>query len=223
MKIVRLTYSKTLAGCALPAIALWVILAVLPPSEPRWKGLRLSEWLAEQDDNMRFDPGDYRHSKFSDEEIAQALGGIGPAALPFLRQWLTAKPSRLTPRLNQWLNHQAWIRFRFGDDLHLYLQSLAETGFQVYGTNAQPLLPELIKLSHSRDPDTRLAAYEVAFFVRPDRDVFLPLAGRALNENDRGIQEMAAQCMLERFPDQAELLGLAARFPELVPKATPIP
>ena len=86
----------------------------------------------------------------------------------------------------------------------------------VYGTDAQPLLPELIELSHSRDANVRALAYEGAFFTRPPREIFLPLAARALEEQDWNVRAMAAQWLRERFPADAELLGLGSRLPAQV-------
>ena len=74
------------------------------------------------------------------------------------------------------------------------------------------MLPELIRLSYSCDTDIRLLAYEAAFFTRPDRELFLPLAARALNEEDGRINVMAAQWMSECFPFEAEKAGLRDRF-----------
>jgi hypothetical protein len=212
MRIVLSAKLLALAGCGLVVgLLIWVVLAAMPTREPSWKGHRLSEWIDAFDSHGRFDDGDYRRSAFSDEEIDRALRGIGPAGLPSLGYWLTAKPGWLKLRLNQQLQRQHWILFRLGDDRDL--QILAETGFLAYGTNAQPLLPVLIKLSHNRDSELRMAAYGAAFSIRPDKEIFLSLAFRALKEEDKHIQAMAAQWMVERFPDEAEKSGLPSRFP----------
>jgi len=221
MKTVISTKLQTLAGGAfLLGLVTWLAVAGFPPSEPVWNGHRLSEWLDAYGSNWRFDPGDGRHSKFSDEEIGEAIDGIGKAALPSLRYWITAKPSRVKPWLNQWLNRVPWIWFRFSEDRDL--QFLAETGFQVFGTEAQPLLPELIQMSHSRDPWTRLLGYEAAFFTRPDKEVFLPLACQALKEENGEANAMAAQWMAQRFTAEAEKAGLRDRFPQFFRDA-PLP
>jgi len=220
MKTVTSTKSKALAGGALAlGLIIWLAVSCFPASEPVWNGHRLSEWLEAYDSNSRFDEGDGRRSTFSDEEIDQAICEIGPAALPSLRGWLTAKPSRLKPRLNRLLDRVPWIPYRFSDDRDL--QGLAETGFMAYGPEAQPLLPELIKLSHSHDPQTRLLAYEAAFFTRPGREIFLPLAYRALNDEDGGLHALAAQWMAQRFPKEAEKAGLRDGFSQFFMDATP--
>ncbi len=201
-----------LAGCVLAVgMLVWLVFAATPADEPSWKGRSLSKWLDAYDCNLRFDPGDGRRSGFSDAEIEQALNGIGLAALPMMYDWLTMKPSRWKEWGNRQLNRAHWIQFRLKDDAPDW-QGRAETGFMYYGTNAQPLLPKLLQLSHSRDPELRMVAYEAAFFTRPDREIFLPLATQALKEKDAGDQGMAAQWMVQRFPDDAEKAGLRSRF-----------
>lgn len=83
-----------------------------------------------------------------------------------------------------------------------------------YGTTAQPLLPWLTKMSRSTDANTRLLAYEAAFFTRPEREVFLPLADRALQDTAAGCDDMAAQWMVTRFPEEAAKRNLRSRFPQ---------
>lgn len=200
------------AGGLLIALLVALVNLLLPESEPLAHGHSLSEWLDAYDSHSRFDEGDSRRSQFSDEQIAEALETIGPAALPFLYEWLTAKSARWRSWCNQQLARQTWIRFRFRDEA-VFRRSWAETGFMYFGPAAQPLLPRLIQLSQSRDPENRLLAYEAAFFTRPAREVFLPLAQRALKEPDRDVQEMAAGWMVGRFPDVAEQAGLRQRFP----------
>jgi len=194
-------------GCAL-VLSVFICLVTKVRPEPTWNGQRLSEWLAAYDSHSRFDEGDGRRSRFADAEIEQALDKIGPAALPFLRQWLTAKPSRVKMWLNRALSFQSATSFRCDQT---DWQSIAEIGFMAYSADAQPLLPELIELSQSMDLDCRTLAYEAAFFTRPPREIFLPLATRALSEESGGIRAMAAQWLRERFPADVEQVELAAR------------
>jgi len=173
------------------------------PAEPTWKGRRLSGWLKAYDNHNRFEPDDPRGRRLpiSDDEIRLALREMRAEALPVLVHWLSHKPSPHAPRLNRWLDQQSFLKARFEEEDY---QILAVTGFMAYDTNAQPLLPELVTLSHSTDPHLRMLAYEAAFFTRPDRDIFMPLAERALAEQDQEIQAMAAQWLQTRFPDEAE-------------------
>ncbi len=195
------------------AILLGLAVCVSLPREPVWNGHRLSEWLDAYDTNNRFELGDGRRSTLSDGEIAEAFVGIGDRALPCLRRWLTEKPSSMNQWLNRMLGRQSWIRFRFDEGRDL--QYVAVTGFMVYGTDAQSLLPELIALTLNSDPDIRMRAYTAAFFTLPSRETFLPLAHRALRDSEKGTSEMAASWMKTRFPADAEKADLRSKFPQL--------
>ena len=104
-------------------------------------------------------------SRFTGQECAEALDGIGRRALPCLLYWLTAKPGRVKPWVYQLLDHQRWIRFRFAGERDP--QMLALDGFVYFGAEAQPLLPELIRLTHSPEANVRGLAFSAAFFTRP--------------------------------------------------------
>jgi hypothetical protein len=189
--------------------------------EPSWKGHSLTEWLDAWDTNLRanaFDtnngwpPGKFLPSEFTDNQIREAVHGIGDRALPLLLRWAEAKPSVLETRVNPFLARLPWIQFRFAPSDGR--QCVACLGCMRYGTNAQPLLPELIRLSHSKDFAMRMVAYECAFFTRPPKEVFLPLADQALQDKAADCEDMAAQWMVQRFPEEAAKRNLRARFPE---------
>lgn len=211
MKIARPIKFQTLTGyVAALAVVLCMGWHFLRSGEPAWQGHRLSEWIDAYDSHNRFDEGDGRRSEFSDGEIEQALEEMRPAALPVLLDWLSVKPIRLKLQVNELLNHQSFVDVRFEERDY---RVLALAGIMAYHTEAQPLCPELLKLSRSPDPHTRLLGYEAAFFTWPDKEVFLPLAARALGEEDEGVQALAAQWMAQRFPVEAEAAGLRDRFP----------
>jgi hypothetical protein len=204
---------KIILPCALGGLAVAIFLgASRRQAEPVYNGHCLSEWLAMYDASLRFEPGDGRYPAYTEVEIGQALDGIGTNALPFLKRWLQTKPDGYKRRLNQMLGTVSWLRFRFPVDDAPY-ESLAQTGFQYYGTSAQSVLPWLLKLANSSDPDLRASAYAAAFFTRPTKDIFLPLADRALQDRAAGCEEMAACWMVERFPDEA----YARRLEQAVP------
>lgn len=190
----------------LTMVAGWHWLYPTEPPEPTWGNLRLSEWLEAYDASLRFEVDDGRHPTFTDAEIAAALDGIGTNALPCLQRWLLMKPNRF----KSWCNIQLlklrwllpWCSLSFGEETQNY-QRIAETGFMYYQHEARPLLPWLIQLSQSHDADLRGFAYEAAFFMRPDRDIFLPLADQALQDPAAGCDEAAVQWMAERFPKEA--------------------
>jgi hypothetical protein len=116
------------------ALAGVVALGYLLPGEPYWKGRPLSAWIEAFDTNLRFPDDGPLRSGFSDEEIEQALEGIGPRALPSLLEWTKAKPGHLGDRLNALLDRERWIRFRFVSVARRH--SWAGTGFQAYSSAA---------------------------------------------------------------------------------------
>lgn len=200
MRITRTALIGAVVIVAMAALTGWW---VSEQTEPAWQGRSLTEWLEAYDSHNWFEPGDNLYSPLSDEEIEQAFGEMRSAALPVLLRWVSASPSRLKPRLNRQLSQQSWVRFRFEERNY---RILAVTGIMAYGEEAQPLLPELLKRSHHPDADTRLAAYAAAFFTRPDKADFLPLATRALQEANPSIGQMAAHWLRERFPEETQAI-----------------
>ena len=223
----RILKKSVLGICIGLALVGGALALLLPPQprEPVWNGHRLSEWLDMYDCSLRFDVGDVRHPPFTDAEIAQALDGIGTNALPFLQAWLLESPGRVKPWLNIQLNRLSWVHFRFALNEPNY-SSFSETGFMYYGERARPLLPWLIKLTRSPNADTRLAAYEAAFFARPEKEIFLPLADQALHDPEAGCAGMAAQWMVERFPNEGVRRNLQSLYPQFYANSTngnPVP
>jgi len=182
------------AAMTMVAAACWL---VLRPVEPSWRGYPLSEWLDAYDSHNRFDEGDGRRSSFSDEEIERALKEMQPEALPILLKWLRQEQGGFESDLGRWLNQLPYVEVPSGQ---VDYQDLAVTGFMAYGPDARPVLPELLKLSHSPDPDLRMLAYESAFFTQPGEADFLPLVQRAMQEKSPGVRAMAAQWLEERLP-----------------------
>lgn len=201
------------AGLMLITVLL-MIAATTPPAEPEWDGRRLSEWLDIWRSNMVFPPDHGLHPPFSDAEIETALEGIGTNALPFLKMWaIQPEPDRAKRWINAQLSKMNLHQFQFEiDDTH-YL-SIAGNGFQYYRQDTQPLLPWLIEMSHDSDPSLRARAFSLSFFTMPEKDVFLELADRALQDKDATRGGAAAQWMVQRFPEEADRRNLRARYPE---------
>jgi hypothetical protein len=168
------------------------------------------------DSAWRFEPGDGRHPPFSDEEIDAALDEIGASALPYLKRWLVYHPS---PGSRWWNGLLARLHVRAFQFAERDYALLAEVGFQYYAQEAQPHLPLLVELTRSADPYTRMLAYEAAFFTRPGRDVFLPIADRALHDPAAKSAGAAAQWMIERFPEEAGRRNLKAHYSQFYSSA----
>jgi hypothetical protein len=145
--------------------ALWIEKLGSQPSEPVWRGRFLSQWLDDFRTNLSFPDETPPRSGFSDEEIEQALNGIGDRALPFLMKWLKIKSDNgWRFQVNLWLYKTGLLRFFHDVPEAANWQGRACDGFQYYGTNTLPLLNEVDKLTRSHDADMRMVAYEAAFF-----------------------------------------------------------
>jgi hypothetical protein len=196
--------------------ALWVENVGSQPAEPVWRGHTLSGWLDAYRTNLSFRDENPPRSGFSDAAIKQALDGIGDRARPFLIKWIKIKyDCRWRWNVDAWLFRTGLLRFFHDVPEAPDWQDRAADGFLFYGTNALPLLPQLDKLTQSHDAKIRMAAYEAAFFSRPPKELFMPIADRALKEGDLGDREMAVQWMAERFTDEAKKRGLQKPYPQL--------
>lgn len=164
------------------------------PSDPAWRGHRLSEWLTAWESNLRFADEQPSRSGFSDAEIEAALDALETQALPVCVAWLQVS--------------------RESDREGVGFQSLAVSGFQYYGTNMLPYWAAVESLTHSQDRDVKLAAYEAAFFSRPPKEQLFPLVERIFREEPAEYHELAAQWLMERFPEEAARRGLREKFPQ---------
>ena len=125
-------------GFVLTAVLGGIVFLASAPREPTDNGKKLSAWLDELaalDYSKRGDP----HT-----QQAQAVRAIGTNALPWLLKDLRADGSRLHWRLNQILDRQSVINYRF-PDINRRL-SRAAIGFQTLGEIAEPAISELLSL-----------------------------------------------------------------------------
>jgi len=102
-----------------------------------------------------------------------------------------------------------WLAIRVSNEPTWNGQPLSEW-LAAYDSHMRFDEGELIELSRSVEFEHRLLAYEAACFTLPPREIFLPLATRALSEPDAGVRAMATQWLYERFPADAEQVELAA-------------
>jgi diadenosine tetraphosphatase ApaH/serine/threonine PP2A family protein phosphatase len=216
----RVTFVKRLVATLVVLVllpAIWLKKYGAQPAEPVWHGHYLSQWLNAYNTNLRFPDETPPRSGFSDAEIEEALNGIGDRALFFLIKWLPIETDngwRWT--VDAWLFRTGLLRFFHDVPEAMDWQGRAINGFMFYGIHALPLLTEVDKLTHSNNADLRMVAYEAAFFSHPPKKLFLPIADRALKENDPKDQAMAAQCMIERFINEADKRALNSRYPQFI-------
>jgi hypothetical protein len=201
---------RTTCACLGLGLAAWIAVTCFQYREPRYQGHRLSEWLDAMDANNRFADRPERRSAFTDEEIDQALHKIGRKAVPHLLRWLQAKKPWWQVKLEALQKRRHVIYVRFQDPWTL--ENRALNGFLCLGAEAREAWPALLRLTQSRDPGLRLSAYEAYFFSRPEKEDFLRVAVPLLSRRDKDLEAVAAQWTIQRFPAEADKLGLRQRF-----------
>src|SRR5260370_1169344 len=107
----------------------------LRPSEPMYKGKRLSVWL-ENYDHGRSDPGF--------QETGEAVRHIGTNAIPTLLRRVRAKDSLLTLRLIALAQKQHVFKVKFKPASILQLEGMV--GFQALGADGKDAVAELIRM-----------------------------------------------------------------------------
>jgi hypothetical protein len=109
------------------------------PSEPAYGGKRLSVWLDELAASDWSRPSDPRR-----EQSMQAVRAIGTNAIPWLLNEYRRSGSVWQWRLNQLINKQQLIKYRFPDINHRLTR--ATLGFQALGEIGEPAIPDLLAL-----------------------------------------------------------------------------
>jgi hypothetical protein len=126
------------AGALLAAFICGIIWTSSSPSEPTYGGKRLSAWVDELcalDYFKRADPGTPQ---------VQAVRAIGTNAIPWLLKAFRPGGAAWQWKLNQLLNKQSMIRYRFPDpNVRL---TRGTVGFWALGEMAEPAIPTLLTL-----------------------------------------------------------------------------
>ena len=162
--------------------------------EPRYKGRPLSYWARQL---ARNSPDSAYFSFFyekdldekSAEEFRQAIRSLGPNAAPYFLKELSWRRSAL----KTWLQQQSFYKqlgFPSGDAFdseQLFHKSCAHIGFEIMGTNAAIVAPELRKLLQKPD-----FAEEVAALLPAVGQAAMP----AINDLCLGTNSNAQQAFL---------------------------
>jgi hypothetical protein len=126
------------AGLLLAAFICGIVWMIALPSEPAYDGTRLSAWL---DQLCALDSP---HQRTQGTTQIQAVRAIGTNAIPWLLQEYRHTGSVWTWRLNQLLNQQHLLKYRFRDaNDRLYR---ATVGFRALGQMAEPAISDLLAM-----------------------------------------------------------------------------
>jgi hypothetical protein len=146
------------------------------PKEPEYQGHPLTYWICAyaQEQYQYWSPPVIRGRPADAPTPAQALKAMGPAALPWLLEWLRREPTAIPP-------HVKWLRSLSTGPLGRYIpKSLiaqdpltaaekAFFGFAILGPSARPAVPDLEHLATTTgDRETAVRAFEALCHVGPD-------------------------------------------------------
>jgi hypothetical protein len=180
----------------------WLVVHLTLNREPRYQGRGLSRWLVDYDRAFMFQlagSGDVPDASAVLVASTNALRHISTNAIPFLLEKLTAKDNAVKKRLNSRLDKQAWIRFRFTDQL-----VLAQSGFRLLGNEAVMATPALARLTQHPDPDVRSAAVCSLYSIKPERETLLPILLKTLHDPYPQVSQPSAVFLNKLYPEEAE-------------------
>ena len=142
----------TIAVLLCAAVAVAVVTINSRDDELRYKGKRLSEWLALYQSDV------YGQQSPEFAQAEEAVRSIGTNALPYYLKWIRYEPPAWRQRLMRYLPTRVWDNETFqgliesGDSKRA---SLAFLGLGMLGTNALAALPELqLMMKDGRAPRT---------------------------------------------------------------------
>jgi hypothetical protein len=94
-------------------------------------------------------------------------------------------------------------------------RKMAAIGFAILGKEAHAAIPSLIRLTNDDDPHVQYAAMLCLNTMEPDAQTFLPVLAKRLKDEDAVVHYQAAVILNDRFPQEAEKLGVYQVFPHL--------
>jgi hypothetical protein len=167
-----------------PTLQQWLLTA--KGEEPRYHGCPLKQWL---ENGVYAMSASESFDRLTSRHLASenATRAIGTNAIPWLLAWLLSESG--------------------------YDALDARRGFRFLGRNAQPALPALVELAQSKAPAIRRRAYGCLNALELDWDTAWPAIIPALHHTDPAVREDAAGFLMDRYPGQAQSVGLGDFVP----------
>lgn len=164
------------------------------PSEPVYKGLRLREWLAQNQD------GTYVHDGAED-----AVRQIGTNAIPTLLQMLRAHDSPLKLKLMELAQKQHVIPIHWAPAE--YQAMAAQDAFYILGPIASNAVPGLIQIFKDRISDSSRSLATLSLFdISPASDAAIPVMAKTLMDSNSPADARV---------DAAQALAIMSSQPQL--------
>jgi hypothetical protein len=190
----------------------WLLIFPSGPKEPSYQGRKLSEWLI--DHETAADPKKFPDPFSTLRTTEHAVAEIGTNAIPIDLQWLQTKDSPTKATLNQILDKQHFILFRFR--LPEELRYIALVDLYLLGSNALPAVPSVTRYWLHSPGDHRFKGRALGIIVQSDlkAKTAVPQLLEVLQDtNEESRMHMAG--LLDRwYPDEAEKAGVYKMYPQ---------
>jgi HEAT repeat protein len=178
------------------AMLLGVTVYLTSPSEPRFQGVWLSEWVEGlENTDLASKWGTDKQS--GRDRAAEAIRHMGTNTLPVLLKMLRYKDSRLKLILYGFCEEHFRVQFNRADYYHM----VAGEALELLGAKALPAMPEIMKLLGEENHD----AYNVPQSVMANlgAETVLPLTYALTNQNSN--VRIGAATVLGRIHQRADL------------------
>jgi hypothetical protein len=171
------------------------------PGEPTYQGRKLSSWVQDAMKGGRESPA-----------ALDAVRKIGTNAFPIYWKWMGAQNNPVKLKINQLLDRQHFIQFRFNEDAMDRITS-GYDGIVLLGTAAVPCLVEIIH-NRSTKAGNRRAAMDILSDIDGGRGIGLPEYVEMLKCPERELRVGAAVILWKHYPKEAEKAGVYDLFPD---------
>ena len=202
------TAAVAVIGMAVAAWLGWVIYQ--DNAEPVYEGRGLSEWLTAFEPNYEywgttFVPRNPRRVQVSERDARRAIRVMGTNCLPKLLEMLRADDPPARIRFLELLHRQHYFQphITMANDLH----AEAERAFSVLGEQAQPAVPELIRLfNEDPSPQTRSTAASLLSSLGSAADAAVPCMEKATHDTNLVIASAASNVLSILRPAPSPLI-----------------
>ena len=195
-------FTVIIAGLFASIIIICVVAFTNSPKEPTWQGKTLSEWMFS---HVNKGPGG-----MFDMEGESAIREIGTNGLPTLMRMLQSDQGEVLTIVETELHgHEPWEK-----------PDLARHAIRLLGSNAYPLIPELISMTSNSNWRSRYRGLRCLSDLRPEKAILFPVLERCLSDTNTSVGVESAWIISRRFPEEVERLDVYKRFPNMARPST---
>jgi hypothetical protein len=201
MKLLRIV---GIAAAAM--VAAWLVICFTTPKQPSYQGRKLSEWIDGSQGGSEFSHANGTMTYADTQAFHHAVRKIGTNAIPTLLRWEHVKNFSINDKLNQLLERQSLIHFRFEPSYHRHL--LARFGFEILGRDALAAVPSLARLTQSPNEFQRGSAVDCLYGIDGGKKTVFPTLVQLLSNTNKDVRVGVAAYIWKTYPEDAEKSGV---------------